>query len=338
MIRKAPANVSMADIARMAGVSESTVSRALNNHPAINVDTRERIHQLAHKLNYKMNMGARNLRLRKTHTIAVVINTEIQSGQSFSDPFMMDMISSIADELNRNGYSLLFASTVLNRKDWHTHLIGSRRSDGIIVIGEGRNDLPIRTLHSSGDPLVVWGSDQHQPGYCVVGSNNLQGGTLAANYLIERGCQKIAFLGDTRHPEVIDRHQGFLKALNNSGLEPAAENQLLKSFRYRSAQDHIRQLLEAEELPFDGLFAASDVLAMGAIKALQDAGRRVPEEVAVVGFDDIPMAPMFSPSLTTIRQDIKAGGKELVRRILAQVRHEKVRSTTLPVELVVRDT
>ncbi|MEX1058056.1 MAG: LacI family DNA-binding transcriptional regulator, partial [Natronospirillum sp.] len=112
--------VAMADIARLAGVSESTVSRALNDNPAINVDTRERIHRLAHKLNYKMNVSARNLRLRNTHTIAVVINAGVLTGQLFSDPFMMDLISSIADELNQHGYNLLFASTDLNQKDWHT--------------------------------------------------------------------------------------------------------------------------------------------------------------------------------------------------------------------------
>lgn len=338
MKSKESTSVSMADIARLAGVSESTVSRALNNHTAINVDTRERIHQLAHKLNYKMNLGARNLRLRRTNTIAVVINTELETGQSFSDPFMMDMISSIADELNRNGYSLLFASTVLNRKDWHTHLIGSRRADGIIVIGEGRNDMPIRSLHASGDPLAVWGSSTGNPDYCVVGSDNHQGGRLATEHLLRRGCRRIAFLGDIRHPEVIDRHAGFLQALNAAGLSPAAEEQLLKSFRFTSAQQHVTALLRDGGLPFDGLFAASDMLAMGTIKALQDEGIRVPEQVSVVGFDDIPMAPMFSPGLTTVRQDIKEGGRQLVDRILAQVRHETVRSNTLPVKLVVRES
>lgn len=339
MAEKPGSTVSMADIARLAGVSESTVSRALNNNPAINIDTRERIHQLAHKLNYRMNMGARNLRLRRTHTIAVVINTEIHTGQSFTDPFMMDMISTIADELNRAGYSLLFASTALNRKDWHTHLIASRRADGIIIIGAGKYDLPLKTLYASGDPLVVWGSASEDVDYCVVGSDNVQGGRLATEYLLRRGCRRIAFLGDIRHPEISDRQQGYLNALQEAGLEPVAEKLLLKSFRFESAQDHMAALLaQAGGLPFDGLVTASDMVAMGSIKALQNLGYRVPEDVSVVGYDDIPMANVYTPALTTVRQDIERGARTLVKKVLAQVKEQKVRSTTLPVKLIQRES
>ncbi|MCH8553078.1 MAG: LacI family DNA-binding transcriptional regulator [Natronospirillum sp.] len=339
MTSKTGASVSMADIARLAGVSESTVSRALNNNPAINVDTRERIHQIAHKLNYRMNMGARNLRLRRTHTVAVVINTEIQTGQSFTDPFMMDMVSMIADELNRSGYSLLFASTSLNRKDWHTHLIASRRADGIIIIGAGKYDLPIKNLYASGDPLVVWGSTRDKAPYCVVGSDNVQGGRLATEYLLKQGRTRIAFLGDTRHPEVRDRHQGYTDALTEAGLAPVNEKLLLKSFRYDSAQERLETTLrQIESLPFDGLVAASDMVAMGSIKALQNCGYRVPDDVSVVGYDDIPMANVFTPALTTVRQDIERGAKLLVKKILTQIKEQKANSTTLPVRLVRRES
>lgn len=339
MNQKTGSSVSMADIARLAGVSESTVSRALNNNPAINIDTRERIHQLAHKLNYRMNMGARNLRLRRTHTIAVIINTEIQTGQSFTDPFMMNMVSTIADELNRSGYSLLFASTALNRKDWHTHLIASRRADGIIIIGAGKYDLPIKSLYASGDPLVVWGSPSDDVPYCVVGSDNVQGGRLATEYLLNRGCRRIAFLGDIRHPEIRDRQAGYRQALEKAGQAPVPEKLLLKSFRFDSAQERMEAMLDRlDELPFDGLVAASDMVAMGCIKALQTRGYRVPENVSVVGFDDIPMADVFTPALTTVRQDQERGAKMLVKKILAQVKEQKVASTTLPVKLITRES
>lgn len=110
--------VSIADIARRAGVAESTVSRALNNNPIINEQTREKIQALAREMNYKLNTGARNLRLQRSHAISVVINTQTHDGQKFSDPFMMDMIGAIADELHQHNYSLLFSSPAITSDDW----------------------------------------------------------------------------------------------------------------------------------------------------------------------------------------------------------------------------
>ncbi|WHI49660.1 LacI family DNA-binding transcriptional regulator [Microbulbifer sp. MLAF003] len=150
--------VSMSDIARLAGVSESTVSRALNNNPLINEKTRERIQQIARSMNYKINESARNLRLKRSHTISVVINTGCAGGQTFSDPFMLDMIGAIADKLAQYKYDLLFSNSIASNDDWHSYLMGSRRADGVIVIGQGVDDNPLRELQKLGDPLVVWGA------------------------------------------------------------------------------------------------------------------------------------------------------------------------------------
>lgn len=328
--------VSIADIARRAGVAESTVSRALNNNPIINEQTREKIQALAREMNYKLNTGARNLRLQRSHTISVVINAETRDDQKSSDPFMMDMIGAIADELHQHNYSLLFASPAIASDDWHTYLIGSKRSDGIIVIGTGRDDTSLQKLYAMGDALVVWGAAKPDTEYCVIGSNNYQGGQVAAQHLLQRGCKRLVFLGDTAHPEINSRFQGYIDVLQQAGLA-TQERHTQAAFSIESGFDHVLELLSTG-LDFDGIFAASDNIAMGAIKALQQQGYKVPEDVAVVGFDDIPLAPFVNPPLTTVRQNVHSGGKLLVQKILAQINGETIHSEMLPTELVVRSS
>lgn len=328
--------VSIADIARRAGVAESTVSRALNNNPMINAQTREKIQALAREMNYKLNTGARNLRLQRSHAISIVINAEVRDGQGFSDPFMMDMIGAIADELHRHHYSLLFSSPAITSDDWHAHLLGSKRSDGLIVIGAGRDDQPLRQLHEQGDAIVVWGAPRGDSNYCVVGSDNYQGGQLAATHLLSRDCKRLVFLGDITHPEIEQRFQGYVDRLTQAG-HSTQERHRQSAFSIESGYAQVKSLLQ-QGLGFDGIFAASDNIAMGAIKALQAHGLDVSRDVSVVGFDDIPMAPYFTPPLTTIRQDIHRGGQLLVEKILARVNGDTVTSEQLKTELVVRSS
>lgn len=336
MPRKPSDPVSIADIARRAGVSESTVSRALNNNPAVNIKTRQRVQALAREMNYKVNTGARNLRLQKTHTIALVINAESVDGQTFSDPFMMDMIGAIADELNEHQYSLLFSSSAVGPEDWHAHLLGARRADGVIVIGQGRDDTPLRQLQRAGDAVVVWGAREPEANYCIVGSDNYMGGQLATRHLINCGRSKMLFLGDIAHPEIEGRFRGYYDALSEAGLS-ANEHHVKAAFSIESGYQHVLELM-AEKVDFDGVFAASDNIAMGAIKALQERGLRVPEDVSVVGFDDIPVAPYFNPPLSTVRQDVHRGGRLLVQKVMALVKGQAVTSEVLKTELVVRSS
>jgi len=335
MPKDSPAPISMSDIARLAGVSESTVSRALNNNPLINEKTRERIQKIALSMNYKINESARNLRLQRSHTISVVINTGQAGGQSFSDPFMIDMIGAIADELARHKYDLLFSSSIVTSADWHSYLLGARRADGVIVIGQGIDDSPLRELHRLGDPLVVWGG-MRRPGadYCIVSSDNQMGGRQATEHLIELGRRNIVFLGDIAHPEIEARFRGYQSALAASGLEVGEH--IGAAFSIESGYQSAMDLLKNGAPDFDAIFAASDNIAMGAIKALQARGVRVPSDVAVVGFDDIPIAPFYTPPLTTVRQNIHRGGELLVDRVMRLVAGREAESEVLPTELVVR--
>ncbi|NIB40893.1 LacI family transcriptional regulator [Pseudomaricurvus alkylphenolicus] len=334
MPKDSPSAVSMSDIARQAGVSESTVSRALNNSSLISQKTRDRIQGIARDLNYKINESARNLRLQQSRTISVVINSELEGGQSFSDPFMMDMIGAIADELSRHQYDLLFSSRIIASQDWHAYLLDARRADGVIVIGQGKDDQPLRDLQLRGDPVVVWGCARPGAEYCTVGSDNILGGRLATEHLIELGRQRIVFLGDIEHAEIEDRFQGYLQALQGAHME-TTERHIKAAFSIPSGYALVRELIE-HEIDFDAVFAASDNIAMGAIQALQEHGRQVPVDVSVVGFDDVPVAGFFNPPLTTIRQPIHAGGELMVSKMMARLKGELVESEVLEPQLVVR--
>lgn len=336
MSKDSSSPVSMSDIARLAGVSESTVSRALNNNPLISEKTRERIQEIARSMNYKVNESARNLRLQRSHTISVVINTGSAGGQSFSDPFMIDMIGAIADKLAQHKYDLLFSSSIVSSADWHSYLMGSRRADGVIVIGQGVDDSPLRELQRQGDPLVVWGG-MAKPGadYCIVSSDNIMGGRQATEHLVKLGRRKIVFLGDIAHPEIEARYQGYRAALGSAGIA-SEERYIDVAFSSESGYQSVMALLHQGELEFDAIFSASDNIAMGAIKALQAHGYSVPADVAVVGFDDIPIAPFYTPPLTTVRQDIHRGGELLVEKIMQSVAGKQAQSEILPTELVVR--
>ena len=336
MPKDIPAVVSMSDIARLAGVSESTVSRALNNSPLINEKTRERIQKIARSMNYKINESARNLRLQRSHTISVVINTGKAGGQTFSDPFMIDMIGAIADKLALHKYDLLFSSSIVSSSDWHAYLMGSRRADGVIVIGQGTDDGPLRELQRQGDPLVVWGGTAKAgTDYCVVSSDNEMGGRQATEHLLGLGRRKIIFLGDIAHPEIEARYQGYRAALDAAG-KGDLERHIDVAFSSESGYQAVMELLQSGNLQCDAIFAASDNIAMGAIKALQARGYAVPTDVAVVGFDDIPIAPFYTPPLTTIRQNIHSGGELLVEKIMRLVAGQEATSEVLPTELVVR--
>lgn len=305
---------SIADIAQRSGFSESTVSRALNDNPMISLETREKIQKIAKEMHYSFNEGARNLRLQKSHTISILINNDNNHSQTLSDPFMMDLISVIADELDKHKYNLLFCSSSIEKDKLYGQLIRSKKSDGIIIIGQGKNDDFIRTLAEMDVPIVVWGGKISHANYCVVGSDNYAGGALAAKQLILDKRKHFLFLGDISHPEIKNRYLGFIDTLSAYGLE-GNQKSVSAGFSVQSGYDQILDLMLHEE-GFDAVFAASDQIAMGAIKALQANGKQVPKDVSVVGFDHIPFAAYFSPPLTTIKQDIEAGGKLIVSKLI----------------------
>lgn len=325
----------MADIARLAGVSVSTVSRALNGSKLINPETRQRIEQLARSLNYSINLSAQNLRLQKNQTVAVVVPYDAQSRQHISDPFFLSIVGSIADALTDRGYDVLLSRVDAEALDSAAALYDSGKAIGIIIIGQWRHHDQLNELAVRKVPVVVWGGQLPQQLYCSVGGDNTSGGLLATRHLLQQGCRRIVFLGDAQLPEVHLRRRGYEQALQEAGLavDPALE--LPVPFEIIAARDVLDRLC-ASNVAFDGVVACSDLLALQAVQAVRASGRDVPGDVAVVGYDDMPLATWSDPPLTTVHQPVAVAGAEIVEALLSLLRGERASPRTLPVHLVVR--
>ena len=327
----------MADIARLAGVSVSTVSRALNGSTLVNAETRERIEQLARSLNYAINLGAQNLRLGKNHTIAVVVPYDAKARQHISDPFFLSIVGSIADGLTDRGYDMLLSRVDAERLDSAAALYDSGKALGLVIIGQWRHHDQLNALAARKVPLVVWGGQLAQQLYCSVGGDNIGGGLQATRHLLQQGRKRIAFVGDAVLPEVRLRRQGYWQALREAGLEPDARLEVTVPFEITAAREALDRLV-AGRARFDAVLACSDLLALQVVQAVRAGGRVVPTDVAIVGYDDMPVATYSDPPLTTVHQPVAAAGAEIVDAMLGLLRGERVAPRTLPVHLVVRES
>ena len=325
----------MADIARIAGVSVATVSRALNGSQEVSAATRQRISELARSLNYTINAGAKNLRLRHNKTVAVVIPFDQRARLHVSDPFFLSMLGSLADALTDRGFDMLVSRVDADRLETAAQAWDTGMALGVILIGQWHSHEQINAMSERGVPLVVWGAQIPLQRYCSVGGDNVAGGLMATRHLIERGCRHIAFIGDPATPEAAQRLRGHQQALREAEIPHDPALQLHASFDAGQARAAVTRLVESGAR-FDAVFACSDVLAMAVMQTLRLHGREVPGDVAVVGYDDIEWASHADPPLTTVRQPIAVAGTEIVSALLDVVGGEAVPPRTLPVELVVR--
>jgi len=327
----------MVDIARLAGVSVSTVSRALNGSELVNAETRQRVAELARSLNYSINFGARSLRLQENKTVAVVVPYDAKSRQHISDPFFLSIVGSIADALTDRGYDMLLSRVDAERLDLASHWFDSGKAIGVILIGQWRHHDQLNEMAARKLPLVVWGGEMPQQLYCSVGGDNVLGGSLAARHLMQLGRRRIAFVGDARLPEVWLRRQGYAQALREAGLEIDPTLELPAPFEPGVATGVLREFCGARR-DFDAVVCCSDVLALLTIQALRAVGRSVPGDVALVGYDDMPLAAYCDPPLTTVHQPVAEAGGELVEALLGQLRGERPGPRTLPVFLKLRES
>lgn len=325
----------MTEVARRAGVSLSTVSRALAGHTRISDATRRRVREIADSLGYHPDASASNLRTGVTRTIAVVIPLTHATRQRLSDPFFLELLGALADELATRGYNLLLSKITRSPAEWITGLLKTKRADGVIVIGQSVHHEDLNEVAATDPRVVVWGARMKGQRYVTVGSDNESGAYRATEHLIEQGCRRILFLGDPAVPEVRARLEGYLRALASAGISRTPSLEVPVRFGSDAAYDGVSSLLDAHA-QFDGVFACSDVIAVSAMRALIERGRRVPADVAVVGFDDIPFAAYTTPPLTTVRQDCVAGARLLVDRLLQLMAGEHAASETISIELVVR--
>lgn len=326
---------SIADLARLAGVSVSTVSRALTGKGALNKGTRERIQALADRHGFRLNVAAQNLRLGRTGAVAVLMPLGHARGQQLSDPFFLTMLGYLADALTDRGYDLLLSRVLPDRDDWLDTFIRTGRTDGVIVIGQSDQGAVLASAAAKYRPLLVWGEQAPGDGPTTVGTDNVAGGRLAAQHLVDRGRRKLAFFGDVGVPEFAARHAGFL-----AGLPPELRGDVAlvtSPVTPEASEEAARDWFAAGNRP-DGIFAASDVVAMSLIAAAEQQGLHVPRDLSIIGFDDIPLARLARPPLTTIRQDIEAGAHHLVDLLFRRIGGEDAGSVQIAPELLVRDS
>lgn len=327
----------MMDIARLAGVSTATVSRALNGSKLINEETRRRITELAQSLNYTINASAKNLRLGVNRTIGVVIPYDRKTRQHVSDPFFLGMLGALADALTDQGHDLLLSRVDANHLDDLAQLYDTGRVSAVAVIGQWGHHDQLNELAVRRVPFVVWGAQLPGQLYCSVGTDNVQGGLMATRHLLDQGRTQIAFMGDPALPEASQRHQGYCMALRERGIEPDPALLLTTPFTAGGAQAAMRRFLTRKR-SIDGLFAASDLIAMNAMGVLLSQGLQVPSDVSVVGYDDIDAAAHWHPALTTVRQPLDEAGVAMVDCLLKVAQGLKPDSCVLPANLMVRES
>ncbi|MEO6341117.1 MAG: LacI family DNA-binding transcriptional regulator [Caulobacteraceae bacterium] len=339
MSRPPPADqrLKMIDIARIAGVSPSTVSRALAGSPLIPENTREQIQQIAVQHGYVVNQSARRLRQSRTMTIGVVIPVGHEADQPISDPFFLELFGCLADEISNRNYDVLLTRLAAPTPGWLLRHIQSQRADGYIIVGQSDQHEVLNEAARTFMPMVVWGAHLPEQAYCSVGSDNVGGGRAAVDHLLKSGRRRIVFLGAAALPEIEMRLQGYRSALTRAQVEIDPKLIVAAHFTGETAYAAVRDLVD-RKVAFDAIFAASDIIALSALRALADCGVAVPHDIAVVGFDGLGVAEHAHPRLTTIRQDLRRGAATLVEFLFRRIAGEEPPSATLPVELLVRES
>lgn len=324
------------DLAKLAGVSAATVSRALAGKNIVNSKTSARIRKLAQEHDFRPSALARNLRTKQRGAIGVVVPLGHDRGQHLSDPFFMTLIGHLADELTERGFDLMLSRVIPNKDNWLSTLIDADRVDGFIVIGQSDQSEVLDRIAAKYLPLVVWGGFVQGQIHCSVGTDNFLGGRLATQHLIDRGCRRIAFLGNTQAIEPSLRLEGAKAAIHSNGDVMLVD--ATAHFATEVGGAEIDAFLASTDNRPDGIFAASDLIALNAIQVLATRGLSVPGDVGVVGYDDLYLARASAPQLTTVRQNIAAGASHLVESLMKRIAGEATGSVILNPELIVRGT
>lgn len=324
-------------VAARAGVSRATASRVLRGSGRVSPQAREAVLQAAQDVSYSVNRAARALATKRTDSVAFLV---AETGDRFfNDPYFLGMLRGAQSETAARGQQLVFAFAY--SKDDLAHFAdyaGGGHVDGVLLVSlHGNDELPLG-LESRGVPTVLNGRPMFaESELYYVDADNVAGGTLATRTLIERGRTRIATItGPLDMCAGLDRLEGYRSAIAAAG-QPVDEARIATAdFSIEGGMRAMHALLDADPT-IDGVFAASDLTALGAIRALAQRGCSVPGDVAVVGFDDVLAAAMATPPLTTVRQPIDDLGRTMARVLLDRIAGLDVRrATVLPVDVVVR--
>jgi len=326
--------VSIKDIAREADVSHSTVSRALANSPLIAEETRHRIHRLARRMGYTPNAIARGLVMQRTKTVGVIVTT-------IEDPFVSEVVRGIEEVAGDSGYRV-FLGTSHNDSTREMNVVKALREwrvDGVIVASSRVGALYQPHLKEIGAPIVLINNQNQHKSRAIhsVAVDDAQGGAIATQHLISRGHRVIGYLGGPAdYTANVNRLVGYRRALAEARIAFDPARVIPGTGRVESGEQ-VAQFL-AQSPPPTAIFCYNDMSAIGALRALKARGVRVPEDISLVGFDDIPFASCVDPPLTTIRQPKYEMGQRAMRMLLHLLNRKRVDNLMLPGELVVRES
>ena len=329
---KSPNATTLADLAAIAGVSVATVSRSLAGNPVIAVATRERVVALAREHGFQVNQAARNLRLKRTGAIGVILPLGHEAEQNLSDPFFMSLLGPLADAVASRGHDLLLSRVIPSDDQWLDRIVDAGRVDGVVIIGQSDQVDIIERVARRYRPMIIWGAEVSGTTQVTVGSDNVAGGRMAAEHLLAQGRKRLGFFGNIEAPEFAARFAGFQQALAAVGAEGTLLPMHLTS---ESSYSAIEDYLGSHPAP-DGIVAASDVIAMSALRALSARGKRVPQDVGVVGYDDVLIAHHTTPPLTTIRQNVAYGARVMIDLLFQRMGGVDVTSVSMTPELILR--
>lgn len=326
--------VTLEEVGRHAGVSRSTVSRVVNDLPGVRAEAKEAVLAAIEELGYVPNQTAKNLASRRAVAVTALIPEDMW--KFFGDPFLAAVLSGIAAEIAQTDLVLNLTLAAENTLNKTISYLAGGQADGILVLSHHTSHRLIEALESR-MPIVYGGRPfEASEASSYVDVDNVGAAASAAEYLSQRGCQRIAMIsGPADMRSALEREEGFTNALAPTGkLGPIVRG----DYTAESGTEAVRLLLERGE-DFDGLFVANDLMARAAMQALQAAGKVIPDDVAVVGFDDAPIAVAAEPPLTTVRQDSVELGRWMARLLTGRLRGEtEPRFVMLPTELVIRES
>jgi DNA-binding LacI/PurR family transcriptional regulator len=254
-----------------------------------------------------------------------------------AEPFILNLVGGITRAMRERGLTFQISHRVAQDQRSLRALIEERPQDGYLFLGQSQFHEALNEEAKRGRAFVVWGAQREGQRYCSVGTDNFQGGLRATSHLLRLGRKHIAFVGNTAYFEVEDRFRGYRTALKDHGL-PYDPNLVIASELGIEDGLEAAQELASRDVPFDALFAATDMLAFGLMRAFTRSGRRIPTDVSVVGYDDIDSAQHSSPALTTIRQDPLQAGRLMTLKLIRLMGGQSVASEAMPAELIVRES
>jgi LacI family transcriptional regulator len=323
------------DIAKRVGLSKASVSRALNGKQDVDPETRKRVLKVAAQVGYVPSASARALSNGRSNCLGLLVPT-------LTWPWILEVLRGVAEEIERSGYSLILYTTSGgedSEREFMSQVVPAGAVDGLaLVIPLGMLEY-IERLAKGGLPVVVVDDRGHYPDLPTVATTNIEGGRSATLHLVERGRRRIAMLNGPRDFGCNrDRLEGYKSALQKAGLQFDPKLVVDSDFKESGGASAMTTLLAADP-KLDAVFVANDVMAFGAMRALRNSGRRVPDDVAVVGFDDIPASAMTHPPLSTVRQPLYEMGRTAASMVMAAVRGESITNRIeLPTSLVIRES